>query len=514
MEVYVKKFLLSILVIACSGIAAFAWTDHTKLSYIIFADDPNVKETVPAESLDSFIEKEKHGLSQVLTAEEQWLRTNLPYYAPLPDSLRFSETQKGAKLHHSFIRAIRINPVIPIALYKRIPDGGKADPGHQIVSFDKVALPFLLFLKLENLQIEIIKPGERMSALSVLATAADEPDYGLDIGLYMDSKTAFGSGYGFGDQPFGNPGLAYATQAPFHMGFYHESPIISLAAPFTKKSGSEYRFNLFSALSSYAFHSGHPYWGYRFAGWALHYLQDSGVVYHERMLPGVSTFAAVKSAALGDKKTQAAFLNEVSNKHYLYEDYAFYALTDLAKAKITANPMIDALKDRSNDRKVPAMYPFYISEVSGAISAGRSDKVDAVVKKAFPAKFVSDSSYLYGVTEPPIDIYEYVHKTNPAGAAALEKSNEQSFRYLGSYSRRYIEWVKTGNISTTAHHKRSHVWPFVLAVLLIFAAAFFLIRLVRSNSKPAEEVNAPVEAVQAPKRKAAAKRSVKKKGKK
>ena len=72
--------------------------------------------------------------------------------------------------------------------------------------------------------------------LAVVATAADEPDYGLDINLWEDSPSDWGKVYGFGNLPFGNPALNYSTQAPFHMGFFHEAKVIYLAAPFIKKT--------------------------------------------------------------------------------------------------------------------------------------------------------------------------------------------------------------------------------------------------------------------------------------
>ena len=107
----------------------------------------------------------------------------------------------------------------------------------------------------------------------MLSSASDEPDYGLDIGLWENNDTKFGKEYGYGKQPFGNPKLDYGTQAPFHMGFYHESGIIYDAARVSKKL-SRNKESPVPFLAKLAFQTGHPYWGYRFAGWGLHYLQD------------------------------------------------------------------------------------------------------------------------------------------------------------------------------------------------------------------------------------------------
>lgn len=40
-----------------------------------------------------------------------------------------------------------------------------------------------------------LKPKANVSPLAVLATAADEPDYGHDIGLYEDNEVEAGKGH-------------------------------------------------------------------------------------------------------------------------------------------------------------------------------------------------------------------------------------------------------------------------------------------------------------------------------
>src|SRR5262249_49886551 len=126
--------------------------------------------------------------------------------------------------------------------------------------------------------------GELASARQIVATAADEPDYGTDIGLWSDNGTPYGALYGFGKQPFGNPKIEFSSQAPFHMGIYHEAKIVYLAAGFLKHTYPEMRIHQARSLARYAFASGHDYWGWRFTGWALHYIQDLTQPYHSTIL--------------------------------------------------------------------------------------------------------------------------------------------------------------------------------------------------------------------------------------
>ena len=69
--------------------------------------------------------------------------------------------------------------------------------------------------------LRTLAAGDPVTIAEVIASASDEPDFGMDVGLYEDNGTAFGAVYGFGETPFGNDNLDYGSQAPFHMGFSH-----------------------------------------------------------------------------------------------------------------------------------------------------------------------------------------------------------------------------------------------------------------------------------------------------
>ena len=71
--------------------------------------------------------------------------------------------------------------------------------------------------------------------------------------------------------------------------FYFENAIVFKAAPFLAQTHVEYRVRQYMTLARFAFAQGHPYWGYRFLGWGLHYLQDLSQPYHASILPGVGT---------------------------------------------------------------------------------------------------------------------------------------------------------------------------------------------------------------------------------
>jgi hypothetical protein len=57
-----------------------------------------------------------------------------------------------------------------------------------------------------------VADGENVAPLAVLASAADEPDYGHDINLFSDNPGEVGALYGFGPQPFGDARFSTARR--------------------------------------------------------------------------------------------------------------------------------------------------------------------------------------------------------------------------------------------------------------------------------------------------------------
>jgi hypothetical protein len=280
---------------------------------------------VEVESLGHFLVAERDGIARLLEDEEAWARANIPGYPPRPTPLAFrADDARPDVLRQRLIAAVRMNPAAKLALYLQLPPGATAT-GPRLTEADLSPLKSGEAIKLST--FVALRDGQRVAAIDVLATASDEPDYGLDIGLWTDNGTAHGDAYGFGRQPFGNPTSEISSQAPLHMGFYHESSIVYRAAPFLARTLPEYRIHLWQSLARHAMRTGHDYWGWRFAGWALHYLQDLAQPYHARVLPGVSVPSmlwvnALDLAGLHGAKTRA--INLVTNRHFALENFELH----------------------------------------------------------------------------------------------------------------------------------------------------------------------------------------------
>jgi hypothetical protein len=426
------------LLAACLAIlAAFpasAWDDHAQLGYEALAAEPWASEQVKAESLESFLEAEKGKLASLLAAFEARSGRELAHYPPLPPGLAFKGAGTGAALRAEFLAALRINPSIPLVLYAK-PGAGAARkrPPLPVAAVDPFATRFV------NQPFESLAEGEELSALEVLATASDEPDCGLDVGLYEDNGGEAGKRYGLGIQPFGNPALGYGSQAPFHMAFAHEASLIKLLAPFTQRGLADYRFRLFTELARLAFEEGRPYWGWRFAGWALHYVQDLCQPYHASLLPGLRTGRILALNAFGSKADKDAAMIFLSNRHSLVEDYAYRAVAGRSSA------LLEALAGPGAEAPGPGIRELWLYGVVSKKAYARGRKLDGLLVSSFPARYVADPGYDYGLSNVgetrEFDPYAALAREGNGKALALDGLVGEIFSDLGAYSRAYAEWA-------------------------------------------------------------------------
>jgi len=120
--------------------------------------------------------------------------------------------------------------------------------------------------------------AETMTVLDVLCTSSDEPDWGMDQGLFSIET------YPYGACPVnGVSGLS--SQICFHNAFFHDHSLVAIFYPQFAKSFMKERIEVFDALAEEAFRCGIPYWGWRLTAWAMHYYQDLTQPYHARACP-------------------------------------------------------------------------------------------------------------------------------------------------------------------------------------------------------------------------------------
>ncbi len=400
---------------------AWAWTEHPLVIRETLASFPEVQDAglVKAESLDAFLMAEEKGLVKLLEDEEAWARKGLAWYRPLPEGLRFRATGNARDVRQRFCHAIRINPHARLGLYLQFVPTVPTGEGRSITP-DR--LTFLKDLtEWKKTRFAELGEGEMVSPSDVVTTASDEPDFGLDIGLYEDNGTAIGTLYGFGKQPFGNPNLEYSSQGPFHMGYYHEAWIVGALAGFVKQTYPEHRIHLYRTLSVHAFRTGHDYWGWRFMGIGLHYLMDMNLPYHSTLLPGVSTPRMLWINTLDlvwVSGPKAGAIQLVSNRHTALEAFQQAVMQEAYRqGHGDDSPLFQSLRTISD---CPAWDDRMVRDVITARSNSLAAKADRVVEETLPARWVSDPTFELGTSPELYDVMTVMRREG--GDKAVEKA--------------------------------------------------------------------------------------------
>lgn len=377
----------------CSPQVSYGWSEHPMIVYPILRDMPEMAEmgTVQVKSLQRFLMEEEEGLARLLAEQEAHARKHISNYVARPEALAFVATGDTTNIVRRFIDAVRINPNVTLALYLHLLPG--EDTQGRTVLDPYSLTPMTRLYEMLHTTYVGIGEGEEVDAISVLATATDEPDYGFDIGLFEDNHTAWGSIYGFGKQPFGNPELEYGSQAPFHMGFYHESRIVFAAAPFLKRTFVEYRIHLYRTLAEYAFSSGQNYWGFRFLGWATHYLNDMSMPYHTSVLPAKGTpgmlWINIK-AMLGFPRSFNNAVILLSNRHIVYELFQWKVLRAAHVQGDKNHPFLTAL---NNPVELIPYNDGFARDIAARESYRLARRSDRLLRRNIPAYLVSDPKH-------------------------------------------------------------------------------------------------------------------------
>jgi hypothetical protein len=414
---FIKKlFLLMLVASVMLPFGGFAWTEHPLLVSKALKNLPAWKnmDSIQAKSLRTFLIETEKELVAFLAEEEKWSQANLPNYAKCPENLAFKASGNQDDILNRFFQAIRINPGAKIPLYlhllPNVSVGNKplAQPSELTTLKDISSMLRTTYFR--------ILEGEKVFPFDVLCTASDEPDYGFDLGLFEDNNTAYGKLYGFGIQPFGNPNLEYSSQAPFHMGFYHEAAILYKFGAFLKQTHLDYRIFLYKALSEFAFRQNQPYWGWRFMGWGMHYMGDVSMPYHMKPLPGVSTLRMIWiniKSMLGMPKAQNNAVQLVSNRHTVLEEFQVQAMKKAYQENNLSYPLFQAL---SNPLPAsPFSYNFLI-DVASAESAEKAKSIDKALKKNVPGLLVSDPSVEANDRPEIKNILQYMNENKGAEA--------------------------------------------------------------------------------------------------
>jgi hypothetical protein len=211
----------------------------------------------------------------------------------------------------------------------------------------------------DNMDTEL-KLGPEKTAADILVNYVSEPDGLLDGGLektpYVERLRESMSYFG------GNDANTHA--------FRHYYVSSSLLPPIVSPKGiAPYRAALYAKLSEGAFDTGHPYWGYRFLAWAIHYTQDVTQPWHTIFLPGPSFLSFSKNKM---KK-------EVSALHYLTEAFADAWMEKKLMEKTMNTRTIASAKSLPVEG---SSNPWFVAELTEKLGRQAHEKAEKVAELA------------------------------------------------------------------------------------------------------------------------------------
>ncbi len=394
------RHALLILTLSLLPPLASAWGNHSPMCYRALAHMPEVAQapSVPAEPLADFLRAQEPAIAALLDDQEAWALAHLPGHAPRPQGLRFvpDPARSDADRRAAFLRAVRLSPDTRLALYLQ---EDPREPETRRPPLDAAVVSAVPTSKGATQRFFALQPGEAVAPLAVLASACDEPDYGHDLNLFDDNPGQ--PGYGFGKQPFGNPAVAIGSQAPFHMGFFHQGAVFNALAPSFARTFTELRVQQYGGLAALAWQTGHAYWGWRFAGLALHHVQDLTQPYHASAAPGATLGHMMwvnLKAQLGAPADRQGLVVLQSNRHFVLEQFQTRWILDAARRR-QDGPLELALRDATLDANYPPWSPAYVRAVVAAEAYAAGPETDAAVVVGAPAKFVTDPNFDFAANE-------------------------------------------------------------------------------------------------------------------
>jgi hypothetical protein len=406
---------LAMIVAAGSSSQALAWGSH----YLVTAraiensDLGCLQNQVRVESLDEFVKPEGEELSSLFREYYLWLRDR--------GSKRFTAQGFDGRRPDvgQFIHAARLNPKT------QFPMGSRSLPNEP-----QLALRMLHPNPAGPETLLPVSVGSQMQTGRVYLTYVDEPDWFMDFELFDNPD------YGYGDRPYGNAHTE-SDKAPFHMQFWFENWLVKMFAGEITQGMVPDRVELFSRLASLAFRKGHPYWGFRFAAWALHYIQDLGQPYHAKAVPSANWFYYAKFVVSPEKaRIKQETTQLVANRHYAYEDF----VTNALRHSYTDPKMAQFTDLASQLRAEPAFFSSSVASPQALLleaakfSAGHAAALDAAVVQAMGPHMTEDPGYDLE-HDPSYQADAMVAQLNPQSAQALLTETGADFSHVGRATR-------------------------------------------------------------------------------
>ena len=376
---------------------ALAWGNHSFPTYRALERLPELADAAPVEvePLDAFLRSEENTIEVLLASQEAWAGAQLSPFPDRPAAIAFTTDlgRSDEARRQAFLMALRVAPNSKFALFLQT-DPWAAPPA-------AAALPYQAVSTLvepepgASYHFQALRPGDLVSPLSVVASATDEPDFGLDQFLWEDSPSDWGKAYNMGKIPYGDAAQPASAQQPLHVGYMRESRLTYLGLPALRHNFLLFRNYQFATLSELALRTGHAYWGWRFAGMSLHYLQNLTQPFRASLAQGDSTLrlmAASTMATLGLRNMQLSYMALASNRLNAVELYESALIQPVAAGR-RDSAIEKALHNLDKDHTYGDWTEHYLRDVVAPQSAALCQRLNKSLQAVLPVALMNDPTF-------------------------------------------------------------------------------------------------------------------------
>ena len=147
----------------------------------------------------------------------------------------------------------------------------------------------------------------------------------------------------------------------------------------------------------------------------------------------VTTSKLADSAVSGLKLLTYA----VTNRHLALENYQLHRLRNAWLQRDLDGTPWRALLDTSRDGLGPYTNAF-VRDVVSMESFAYADEVDAILERELPWKYTSDPAYVFGETEPDVDLVAVVAASGTAADRAMSRALAHLMGNFGTHTRGFI----------------------------------------------------------------------------
>jgi hypothetical protein len=223
----------------------------------------------------------------------------------------------------------------------------------------------------------------------------------------------------------------------------HESRLLYLAMPDLKRTYPLLRSYQFSTLAALAFRTGHGYWGWRFAGLSLHYLQDLTQPFHASLAPGepsTKLLAAHALALAGLPGMKKDLLVLLTNRHLVAKKYVTEWM-QRAAARQQETELEKALHNQDKDHTYPDWSDRYVRDVVSLQAFKASNALVSNLVAAMPAAYVSDPGFDFGSEESSINLLADAARQARPERARLDAVVADLMANFGAHSRNAMRGI-------------------------------------------------------------------------